>query len=444
MRLSAVAAFLSGLAAGTSTGFGDDTSPLPDAEHLTAMVSQMILVEFVVDADRYVDAKGGSHAAAIQDILDLFTDYGVGGFVLEGGNDALHLDPAFAAVRLAETPGGLAPLVAVNEEGGRVQMPSNYWWDHQAEWIGCTSLGPIPDFRAQNPPPATDWVCPNHAWAADINYLPFLRSAHLMGEQWTAAETKSHAEDIGRALALLNITMDLAPVLGISNGTSAASFLADRTFADDPATVVVHARAFSQGIHAGSGGRVATIVKHFPGLGGVHTDTDDGPARTAPLSKLTDRGLVPYREPIADYYGAAAVMMSNAIVPGLTCPLDDQACAIPATLSSAAYQLLRGTYGWDGLIMTDTLQTKAVLVPGRTLPEAVVAAVESGADLVMFKPDDDNRDMSAYRTLLTDVQQAMLDWVAADPVPRTARIRQSFDRIRTVKASMADRPATAK
>ncbi len=445
MRLSAVSTFLFGVAAGTSAGFGQEVSrPAAGNEHLTAMISQMFLVEIAVDADRYVAAKGGNHSSAIDDILALFTGYEVGGFVLEGGNDALYLDPAFAAVRQAETPDGLRPIVAVNEEGGRVQMPSTYWWNHHAEWIGCTSLGPIPGYRAENPPPKTEWICPDHAWSADVDFLPFLRSAHLMGEQWTAAETKSHAEDIGRALARLNISMDLAPVLGISNGTSAASFLADRTFGDDPATVVVHARAFSRGIQAGSGGQVTTIVKHFPGLGGVHTDTDDGPARTAPLLVLEDRDLVPYREPIADYYGAVAVMMSNAIVPGLTCRLGDRACAVPATLSPAAYQFLRGTYAWDGLIMTDTLQTKAVLGPGLTLPKAVVAAVEAGADFVMFKPGDDHRDISDYHALLRYVQQAMLEWVADDPLARTARIEQSFNRIRTVKASMADGPASGK
>lgn len=62
----------------------------------------------------------------------------------------------------------------------------------------------------------------------------------------------------------------------------------------------------------------------------------------------------------------------------------------------------------------------------------------------MFKPDDDSRNLSDYRTLLTDVQQAMLCWVAADPVARIARIEQSFNRIRIVKASMADGAASAK
>jgi hypothetical protein len=87
MRLSAVATLLVGLAAGPSAGFGQET-PAAGTGHLTAMIGQMFVVEIAVDGDRYVAARGGNHSAAIEDMLDLFASYGVGGFVLEGGNDA--------------------------------------------------------------------------------------------------------------------------------------------------------------------------------------------------------------------------------------------------------------------------------------------------------------------------------------------------------------------
>ena len=50
---------------------------------------------------------------------------------------------------------------------------------------------------------------------------------------------------------------------------------------------------------------------------------------------------------------------------------------------------------------------------------------------------------SDYRALLSDVQRAMLEWVADDPVARTARIEQSFDRIKAIKASTMGGPASA-
>ncbi|MCP4381274.1 MAG: hypothetical protein GY798_07625, partial [Hyphomicrobiales bacterium] len=304
---------------------------------------------------------------------------------------------------------------------GAVQIPAHRWYDHGAEWIGCTSLGPIPGYRTVGPAASKVWACPDHSWRADSNYLPFLRNAHLMAGRWTVSETEAHGEEIGRALAALNVTMNLAPVLGVSDGTAKTSFLGDRTFSDNPDRVVRWAGAFSKGIRTGSDGRVVTVVKHFPGLGSVLANTDDGPAHSLPLAELVTRDLLPYQGSIAADYGASAVMMSNVAVPGLTCPGNDSSCGVPATLSPAAYQLLRQRYGWNGLIMTDTLQTAAVLRRGRDISAAAVAAIAAGADMVMIKPDIDVR-LSDYRDLLGQVRDALIAWVAEDPPTRRARL----------------------
>lgn len=434
--LSMRALILTAFAITTTCGVASaaDAETKPD---LSAMVGQMFLVELDIDADRYLAAKGGDHRRAIADMVEMAETYKVGGFVAEGGNDALYLDPGFAAVGQTTGLDGLRVLIAVNEEGGAVQIPSQWWFDHRADWIGCTSLGPIPGYQVNNPPPRTTWTCQDHSWSADKEYLPFLRDAHLMGTKWTAEQTEAHARDIGKALALLNISMDVAPVLGVSDGTKKSSALGDRTFSDDPKKVARWAGAFSRGIRAGSDGRVVTVVKHFPGLGTVHSNTDDGSAKTAPLAELKKRDLIPYADDIGATYRAAAVMMSNAIVPGLTCPVDDKKCRTPATLSPDAYALLRGDYGWDGAITTDTLQTKAVLGTDGTMSEVVVTAIAAGADFVMFKPGGDDTTMSDYRTMLEDVRKAVLAWIADDQDTRTARIGQSIDRIKTLKASIA-------
>ncbi len=407
-----------------------------ETDRLRGAIGQMVLLEFDVGAPHYVAAKGGDHRTAIADMLGLVEEFRLGGFVIEGHNDALLLDPGFAAVRLAEALDGLRPFVAANEEGGGVQIASDYWFDHQAEWVGCTSLGEIPDYQANAPEPSENWTCPDHPWSIDRQYFPFLRNAHLMGARWTPDETKTHAGDIGRALAKLNITMNLAPVLGVSDGTTKASFLGDRTFADDPAKVAQWARAFSQGIRAGSGGQVVTVIKHFPGLGSVTDDTDNGRAVAPPLTALTGRDLVPFERPVTEYYGASAVMMSNAVVPGLTCASAEPDCSIPATLSTDAYALLRGL-GWNGLVMTDSMQTPAVLINGMSMGQAVVSAIDAGADMVMVKPDKaDKQNFGAYLALLRSIRAAVADWVAADPIPRQAQLEQSVEKIKAAKAEM--------
>ncbi len=400
----------------------------------------MLMLEFHIGVDRYQADKGGDHRLAIADMTGLAVDFDLGGFVVEHHNDALLLDPDFAAVRSVVGLDGLQPLVAVNEEGGRVQIAADWWYDHDATWIGCTSLGPIAGYRANHPNSSTSWTCPDHGWEDGAHYLPFLRSAHLMGARWTEDETAAHAEDIGRALAVLNVTVDLAPVLGVSDGTSAASALGDRTFADDPNRVAAWAAAFSRGIRSGSGGRVATIVKHFPGLGSVTANTDDDPARSPPLADLVRRDLVPYERSVDQYYEASGVMMSNAMVPGLTCPESDPACTVPATLAPNAYRLLRDAYGWDGLVMTDTLQTPAVLGEARAMAEAAVAAVDAGADMVLVKPASNDPSLDDHRQILSAVRDALLAWVEAAPEQRRPRIALSLARIEAAKATIASQP----
>jgi hypothetical protein len=183
------------------------------------------------------------------------------------------------------------PLVAVNEEGGTVQVAAERIFDKKRDWIGCTNLGPRADYEQRQPVPwgnfkcnynspkngsgtNTPWPPPaRHSERADVNYFPYLRDAFAMGsgmvagQAWTADQTRQQLEDVGAALVRINTNVNLAPVLGISNGTYQATFLGGRVFADDPDTVVTYASAFSKGVHEGSDGRVATVVKHSPASG---------------------------------------------------------------------------------------------------------------------------------------------------------------------------------
>jgi beta-N-acetylhexosaminidase len=70
-------------------------------------------------------------------------------------------------------------------------------------------------------------------------------------------------------------------------------------------------------------------------------------------------------------------MVSNATVPGLT--------TAPSSLSAnVTTGLLDHQLGFHGLVVTDSLSAGAVLSGGRTLPQATVAAVGAGSDLVLF------------------------------------------------------------
>jgi beta-N-acetylhexosaminidase len=70
-------------------------------------------------------------------------------------------------------------------------------------------------------------------------------------------------------------------------------------------------------------------------------------------------------------------MVSNAYTPGLS--------TAPASTSTAVIQdLLRQELHFSGLVLTDSLSAGAISAAGYTVPQAAVAAVTAGADLVLF------------------------------------------------------------
>jgi beta-N-acetylhexosaminidase len=70
-------------------------------------------------------------------------------------------------------------------------------------------------------------------------------------------------------------------------------------------------------------------------------------------------------------------MIANATVPGLT--------SLPASVSPAAINgLLRRDLGFNGLVLTDSLSAGAITQAGYQLPDAAVAAISAGADMILF------------------------------------------------------------
>jgi beta-N-acetylhexosaminidase len=70
-------------------------------------------------------------------------------------------------------------------------------------------------------------------------------------------------------------------------------------------------------------------------------------------------------------------MVANAAVPGLT--------NLPASLSPAVINgFLRHDLGFGGLVLTDSLSAGAISQSGYQLPQAAVAAISAGADMILF------------------------------------------------------------
>jgi beta-N-acetylhexosaminidase len=204
--------------------------------------------------------------------------------------------------------------------------------------------------------------------------VPAMPWPRVMAETMTTDQVQALATSVGSSMRQLGIDVNLAPVLDLDAGPGPSARDPDglRSFSAVPARAARYGVAFMHGMQAAG---VVPVVKHFPGLGGASANTDYGPATTLPLATLRTGGLIPFQAAIAA--GAPAVMVANAAVPGLT--------TRPASLSPDVINgLLRHDLGFDGLVLTDSLSAGAISQSGYLLPQAAVAAISAGADMVLF------------------------------------------------------------
>jgi beta-N-acetylhexosaminidase len=143
-----------------------------------------------------------------------------------------------------------------------------------------------------------------------------------------------------------------------------------RSYGSDPLTVIEAARIV---LNAHSRAGVAACLKHFPGHGSSRGDTHRESVNIGRTWRRREE-LAPY-EALSRRAGVA-VMVAHVRHEGL----DRQ---FPASLSPAIIQdLLRGEVGFDGVVVCDSIDMRAVA--DRFSPEAAaVAAVEAGVDLVL-------------------------------------------------------------
>ena len=176
--------------------------------------------------------------------------------------------------------------------------------------------------------------------------------------------TASNLREVG-------VNVDLAPVLDVGRpgGVIAET---ERSFGATAARVEAAAIPFAKALQAG--GVVAT-GKHFPGFGAARENTDFSSERID-LSKAELRRVdeSPYAAFVAA--GGEVVMLSTAIYPAFS---DDPAAFTRAIVTGE----LRDRLGFDGVSVTDALETPAVETFGGTA-KAAVAGARAGADLLLY------------------------------------------------------------
>jgi len=191
----------------------------------------------------------------------------------------------------------------------------------------------------------------------------------------------------------LGVQLDLAPVADLRTNPADA-VIGDRSFGAEPTLVGPLVAAAVNGLHDGG---VGATLKHFPGLGGAAGDPHAAmPTDGESLNQWLATQARSFQAGIDA--GADAVMTTAVVVPGL------DPSGTPALFSKTVVTgLLRQRLQFQGVIVTDGLGMGGITTL-YSLPDATVAAVRAGNDLVLLNSVDAAYQVSAIEAVKRQVR----------------------------------------
>ena len=204
-----------------------------------------------------------------------------------------------------------------------------------------------------------------------------------------AAIAKAQALDAAQALQPLHVNMTIAPLADVDTPNGP---LSGRLFGTDPHTVATLAAAAVAGY---AQGKLIDAVGHFPGTGAASADPDQISATVGgSLAQLEHRDLIPFQAVIPH---APVIELSNAsytAFDGVT----------PASLLRQTVVLLRHTYGYIRVVMSDDLDA-TLNVTGKSSGRAALQALEAGVDL-LYITGPATEHLHAYDAILRAAQRS--------------------------------------
>jgi beta-N-acetylhexosaminidase len=265
----------------------------------------------------------GFHGKSVSDDLARLLGRGVGGVIFFSrnvGSPSEVLDATRAIKRLAGRP----LVISIDQEGGQVARLRR----------GFSELPPMRSVGATG----------NPALAHEIGRL------------------------IGRELRAVGFDMNYAPVLDVDTNPQ-NPVIGARSFGQTPELVSHFGVALAAGLESVG---IAACGKHFPGHGDTHQDSHlELPRLPHSLDRLEQVELKPFVAAIEA--GIPALMTAHVVFE----PLD---AVYPATMSHAVlHRLLREQLAYDGLVVSDDLEMRAV-TEHFGVEAAVVHGLNAGVD----------------------------------------------------------------
>ncbi len=240
-----------------------------------------------------------------------------------------------------------------------------------------------------------------------------------LGRSGDAGLASRFARALAAELRAVGVTLDYAPVLDLHTNPR-NPVIGDRALGNDPDAVAALGRAIIAGLQDNG---IAACGKHFPGHGDTSVDSHLAlPIVEHPPDRIRRVECVPFRAAIAQR--VAFLMTAHVLIPTMDAER-------PATLSrTIVFDLLRDELGFEGVILSDDLEMRA-LSADYSPAEAAVLAINAGCDGVLVcraTSDERHLDVDAQARVL----EALVRAVEEGRIPR-GRVDDALRRQRTAK-----------
>ncbi len=236
-----------------------------------------------------------------------------------------------------------------------------------------------------------------------------------LGRSGDPALATRFAAALAAELKAVGITLDYAPVLDIHTNPK-NPVIGDRALAETAELVATLGAAIVGGLQDNG---VAACGKHFPGHGDTSVDSHlDLPVVEHPPDRVRRVEFVPFREAIRA--GVAFIMTAHVLVPSL----DEEK---PATLSPRIVRaLLRDELGYEGVILSDDLEMKAI-AKTYAVPDAAVEAIAAGCDGLLICSGSVEVQAVTLEALVHAVEEGRIPYKRLeDAMARQRRAKERF------------------
>lgn len=396
---------------------------LMDRMSVEDKVGQLFLVTFE-----------GHNLSAGSDIVELITEYRVGGVVLQASNRNF-VNGENAPDRVARLTNGLQNLALTAGQPLTGSVPVTV----------DQPLNGIPLFIA------LDHEGDGYPYTDLRGGMTALPNNMALAATWDESAAEKVGHIVGRELEAVGINMVFGPSLDVLDNPRPGlkGDLGTRVFGGDPYWVGKMGRAYIRGLHQGSKGRVVSVAKHFPGLGSSDRRADEE-VSTVPksLQELKKIELAPFfavTQPNDPQATTEALMSSHIRYRGfqgnirqLTRPISFDAKSLQALLNEPELKAWRQR---GGIMVTGALGVPAVRKyydpQLQTFPHKRIAqeAFLAGNDLLVLSQFGLHDVWAEQFENIKDTIRFFGEKYTSDPTFR-ARVDESLRRILRLKQQL--------